>query len=332
MTLTISVALCTHNGAEFIEEQLRSILDQSVPPTQIVVSDDASSDDTLAVVHRVLDAAEVAEAGIAVTVIANAENVGVTPNFERALLACSGDLIALSDQDDIWHRDRLDLARRRFEDSPELLLLHSDARLVDRDGVPLGHSLFDALELTDGERAAIIDGRGFEALLRRNLVTGATTMIRSELVGRATPFPPPWVHDEWLGIVAAATGRIDLLSEQIIDYRQHGNNEIGVRRLRLRGKIGRIFEPRGDRNRYLAFRAEVMAGRLSLLGDLVPQQIQGLAEGKLRHLRVRAGLADGRLGRVAPVLREVRTGRYGLFSRGRGDILRDLLQPAGDTE
>ncbi|MBC7590380.1 MAG: glycosyltransferase family 2 protein [Salinibacterium sp.] len=331
MTTTISVALCTHNGAKYIEAQLRSILAQSVLPIQIVVSDDASQDGTLSVVHGVLGTAQAEAVGITVTVLNHVKNVGVTSNFERALLACTGDLVALCDQDDIWHLDRLESARRRFEDSPELLLLHSDARLVDRDGEALGYSLFDALDLTDEERAAITGGRGFEALLKRNLITGATTMIRRTLVDRATPFPKPWVHDEWLGIVAAATGRIDLLPEQLIDYRQHGTNQIGVRRLGIRGKIGRIFEPRGGRNLYLASRAAVMASRLALLGDLVPERITELADGKLRHLKVRAELPDGRLGRLAPVLREIRTGRYSRFSRGRGDILRDLLQPAGST-
>ena len=331
MTTTISVALCTHNGAEFIEAQLRSILAQSVLPIQIVISDDASQDETLSVVHGVFGTDEVEALGITVTVLNHVKNVGVTSNFERALLACTGDLVALCDQDDIWHPDRLESAQRRFEDASELLLLHSDARLVDRNGAPLGYSLFDALDLTDEERAAITGGRGLEALLKRNLITGATTMIRRTLVDRATPFPKPWVHDEWLGIVAAATGRIDLLPEQLIDYRQHGANQIGVRRLGIRGKIGRIFEPRGGRNLYLASRAAVMASRLALLGDLVPERIMELADGKLHHLKVRAELPDRRLGRLAPVLREIRTGRYSRFSRGRGDILRDLLQPAGST-
>lgn len=331
MTTTISVALCTHNGAEFIEAQLRSILAQSVLPIQIVISDDASQDETLSVVHGVFGTDDVEALGITVTVMNHVKNVGVTSNFERALLACTGDLVALCDQDDIWHPDRLESAQRRFEDASELLLLHSDARLVDRNGAPLGYSLFDALDLTDEERAAITGGRGLEALLKRNLITGATTMIRRTLVDRATPFPKPWVHDEWLGIVAAATGRIDLLPEQLIDYRQHGANQIGVRRLGIRGKIGRIFEPRGGRNLYLASRAAVMASRLALLGDLVPERIMELADGKLHHLKVRAELPDRRLGRLAPVLREIRTGRYSRFSRGRGDILRDLLQPAGST-
>lgn len=331
MTTTISVALCTHNGAEFIEAQLRSILAQSVLPIQIVISDDASQDETLSVVHGVFGTDDVEALGITVTVLNHVKNVGVTSNFERALLACTGDLVALCDQDDIWHPDRLESAQRRFEDASELLLLHSDARLVDRNGAPLGYSLFDALDLTDEERAAITGGRGLEALLKRNLITGATTMIRRTLVDRATPFPKPWVHDEWLGIVAAATGRIDLLPEQLIDYRQHGANQIGVRRLGIRGKIGRIFEPRGGRNLYLASRAAVMASRLALLGDLVPERIMELADGKLHHLKVRAELPDRRLGRLAPVLREIRTGRYSRFSRGRGDILRDLLQPAGST-
>jgi len=326
MSLTVSVALCTHNGAEFVAEQVLSIVRQSDPPAELVVSDDASSDGTVEIIRRIFVENHVTKTRL--VVMENSEPLGVASNFEQAIVACSGDLIALSDQDDVWQPDRLRIAVSRFEASADLLLLNSDARLVDESGEPLGRTLFEALELTCGELSALTSARGFEALLRRNLITGATTMIHRNLVMRAAPFPIPWLHDEWMAIIASATGMTDLVVRELIDYRQHGRNQIGVQKLTPVQKLRRLVEPRGDRPEYLEERAYVLAERLRLLDELVPTSRLRQADEKLAHHRVRAGLPKARWLRVAPVLRELATGRYKLYARGFADALRDVLQPA----
>jgi glycosyltransferase involved in cell wall biosynthesis len=324
---TISVALCTHNGERFIERQLASILRQDRLPDEIVVSDDASTDATLHIVRGMAE--QCAAAGTTLVVLENQRALGVTANFEQAMRACGGDLVVLCDQDDEWRRDRLSVAVAAFAARPGLLLLHSDARLVDAGGAPLGASLVEALGMTPWERDAIHGGRALDALLRRNLVTGATTVVRRELVELATPFPEPWVHDEWLAVLAAATGEIDLVEEPLIDYRQHGSNEIGVRRLGALGKVRRLLEPRDGRNDYLARRAHVLLARLEALGDAVRPDVLAKAAEKARHQDARAAIPRQRLRRILPVVAEARTGRYARFSRGNADILRDLLQAAG---
>jgi glycosyltransferase involved in cell wall biosynthesis len=329
MTLAVSVALCTRNGAAHIEEQLLSILGQDVVPDEIVVSDDASTDDTIAIVRAVFAMAGSGSGAPHCVLIENPGALGVTGNFEQALLACHGDLIALCDQDDVWHPDRLRIAIDRFENSAELQMLGSDARLIDDAGQPLEYSLFEALELDAGELNAVREGRGFEALLRRNLVTGATSMVRRRLVALAVPFPKPWVHDEWLAAIASAVGTLDLAPEKLIDYRQHSANQIGVRRLDLIGKFRQVIEPRDGRNRYLFERAQVLSVRLNELADAVPLAYRELARRKVEHERVRAALAVSRPKRWRTVLAEAATGHYSSFGRGAGDILRDLFQPAG---
>lgn len=326
MQPSLSVALASHNGAPFIEAQLRSIFAQSVRPVEIVMSDDASTDETVSVAEAVF--AENAHLGVRTTIIRNAEPLGVRENFEQAMRACSGDVISLCDQDDVWHPIRVERVTARFRGAPELLLLHSDARLVDADGEPLGHTLFEALGVRASDIEAIHGQRGFSALMRRNLVTGATVAFRRGLLARALPVPAPWMHDEWLAVIAAAVGRIDVIEVPLIDYRQHSGNEIGVRKLNLRGKIRRIVEPRGDRNAYLADRSRVLLARLNQLGEIVPDTVITAAEGKFLHLRARNALPESRTRRVAPVLKETLTGRYGDYSRGIGDVARDLAQPA----
>ncbi len=323
----ISVALCTHNGARFVEQQVASILAQSRLPDQLVVSDDASTDDTIAIVERL-----VAPSPVELVVLRNEVALGYVANFEQALRATDGELVALSDQDDSWHPNRIEAAAAFFEADPELLMVHSDARLVDERGASLGHTLFDALGVTAGERAEAASGDELAVLLRRNLVTGATAMFRRRAVDLAVPFPDHWVHDEWLAMIATSVGQGMLLDEPLVDYRQHGSNQIGVTRLGLRGKIGRILEPRSGRNVYLASRAAVLVDRLEALGAEVRPDALARAREKLAHLRVREAFSRHRIARLVPVLREAATGRYGRYSRGGGDILRDLLQPAGDED
>lgn len=320
-----SVALCTFDGARFVEEQVRSILTQDPPPQELVVSDDGSRDGTLDIVRRVAQESW----PTIVTVLEGDRPLGVTRNFQRAVSATDGDVVALSDQDDVWHPGRLATLGARFAAEPDLVLLHTDADLVDAEGAPLGRTLFESLEVSPQELEAERQGHAFDAFLRRNLVTGATVVFRRSLLDIALPFPEPWVHDEWLAAIAAATGRVDVETRPTIDYRQHGGNQIGVGAPTLRRKIGRVLEPRADRNQLLARRFAVLADRLATLGDLVRPGYLDAARAKAGFEATRAAMPDNRLARALPVLRLARTGQYQRYaSRGAADVLRDLVQPA----
>ena len=325
----VSVALCTYNGARFIEEQLKSILAQVVPIAEIVVSDDGSTDDTMQIVRKL--AAEVL-AGASTTDVRLLDSVGslgVTKNFERAIAACSGDIIALADQDDIWREDKLSIMLEQFDTRPNLLFLHSDARLVDGSGVPLGRNLLDALEVSPQDGAAVHSGQAFSVFLRRNLATGATSMIRRNLLKYAFPFPEDWVHDEWLAIVACAVAELDYVPQCLIDYRQHGQNQIGVQVPTLAIKVRRVLEPRGNRNVLLAMKFQTLLERLELLTTVVkiaPDRIASV-EKKAVFEGFRAELPSHRLRRILPVAREGRKGSYARYaSQGRMDMIRDVFQ------
>ncbi len=317
----VSVALATRDGARYLPEQLGSILAQTRPVDELVVSDDGSSDGTVALVERML-----AGADVDLVVRANPEPLGVVGNFESALRATTGDVILLSDQDDVWHPERVERSLAVLERDPRLLALHADARLVDADGEPLGARLLDSLEVDGGTRASIAAGDAFPAYLTRNLATGATMALRRELLELALPVPAGWIHDEWLAMVAAALGRLTLLDEPVLDYRQHGSNEIGVAEPTLRRKARRVLSPRGDRNRVLARRAASLVERLDGLD--VPDDVRAAAREKARFEAARAELPRSRWRRIPSVIRWASRGEYARFaSRGRADIVRDLLQP-----
>jgi glycosyltransferase involved in cell wall biosynthesis len=324
----VSVALCTCNGEAYLSEQVASILNQTVLPTQIVLSDDASHDRSIELFEHALEQAKVSRLDVSeidIVILRNRAALGVTGNFEQAISHCTGDLIALCDQDDLWVPHRLERMHEEFIQDPDLLLLFTDSRLVDATGLPLSHSTFQALRVSDHEKELVHSGRALDVFVRRNLVTGATTLFRRELFEKARPFPDSWVHDEWLGIVAAAAGRVDFLSEVLTDYRQHGSNEIGAQKTGWRHYVGRIVFSRTERNDRLFARAKNMADHPYF--QKANDATREVASEKLRHEVARQALPAPRIKRIGRVLAEVKTGRYRRFGLGVQDVVRDLLQP-----
>lgn len=316
------MALCTRNGARFLREQLDSMADQTLPVTEVVVGDDASTDATLDIV----DAWAAEHPSIRVTVLRNDPPLGVTGNFERTVLACSGSIIALSDQDDVWHPQKLQRLVAALDAHPGTLLAHSDARLVDADGEPIGMLMLDNLEATGPERAGLASADAFPVLNRRNLITGATVIFRSSLLEAAIPFAEHWVHDEWLAMIAACAGGVVLVDEPLVDYRQHGANAIGAVRPTLGHKLGQLRKPRTPRNALLLARTEELLARVDTWESPEPSMVAAL-RGRVAHERMRSGLRSARLTRVRPVLGAVRRGDYAVYGRGAMDVLRDLVQP-----
>lgn len=329
MPRTVSVALCTFNGARYIRRQLASVLAQTLPPTQLVVSDDGSTDATVAMLQEELRAHQAATGwSPEVVLLRNETPLGVTANFEQALRASTGELIALCDQDDEWEPRKLEKLVAMFDARPGLGFLHTDARLIDDDGDPVGGTVFGALEVSEADRAAVHSGRAFSVFVRRNIATGATAMVHRDLVAECVPFPSVWVHDEWLAIQAAARDRLDLSEEQLTRYRRHSANQIGAGDPTLGHKIRRVLGARGDRNRMLAERSRILADSLRDATG-VDSSKAALAEEKAAFESARAQLPANRLRRFVPVLRLAAAGGYPrLASQGWMDVVRDVFQPA----
>ncbi|KRF33697.1 glycosyltransferase family 2 protein [Yonghaparkia sp. Soil809] len=325
--LAVSVALCTHNGSAFVGEQIRSILSQVPAPAEIVVGDDASSDGTVAVVRSIVEQhrAEHPGSAIALRIIERDRPLGVTRNFEQTIAACRGDVVALSDQDDVWPAGRLARLLPVFDDAA-VLLVHTDARLVDAGGQDSGARLLSTLEASPRERELLEHGDALDVLIRRNLVTGATVLVRRALAERSMPFPASWVHDEWLAMMAAVEGGLRLVPEPWLDYRQHGANVIGASEVTWARRFERLREPRDERAPRLVARAAALVERL----EERPEQTDALrlARAKLAHERARAAMPGWQPLRLPAIIGAALAGRYSRYSRGAIDIARDLVQPA----
>ncbi|MEH6419476.1 glycosyltransferase family 2 protein [Pseudomonas sp. CGJS7] len=319
---SVSVVLCAYNGVRFLPEQLDSLLAQTRRPDRIVLADDASTDATWALLQAFAERA--GALGVQVETHRNPANLGYLRNFESALQRAGEGIVFLSDQDDVWHPDKIERFLEQFQRRPSLGLLHSDSRLVDADGADLGERMFGILGVSAGELEALHGGRGFEVLVRRNIVTGATMAVRQELLRHVFPIPANWVHDEWIALLASAIGEIDSLESPSIDYRQHGANQIGARRRTLAERLGGSRE-RLQQMQGLVGKFETLCAFIERHDPPIPADKRAVIVERLNHLRLRLAMPGNPLRRLPLVLEEWRHGRYRRFASGTRSLVCDVL-------
>ncbi|HAI94281.1 MAG TPA: glycosyltransferase family 2 protein [Xanthomonadaceae bacterium] len=320
--LTTSIALCTYNGERFLQAQLDSLLAQTRLPDQIVVFDDASQDGTWLILEAFAQQAR--QRGIEVLLRRQPVNVGYVRNFEAALAECSGEIVFLCDQDDVWHSDKIERMAQRFEAEPGLTMLHTDARLVDADGRDMHVSAFKAFEVSRAEIRAMHAGRAFDVLLNRSIATGATMAVRVHVVRDAPQAPAGWIHDEWLALVASLAGKADTLDCALIDYRQHGGNQIGAKARNWRERLGGGIS-RGVYMHRIVQRAQALLERTGEGSSFsMPGELRERVEQRLAHAAVRLHMPASLVDRLPLVTRETTSGRYWRYSSGWRSVISDL--------
>ena len=326
MKVTFSVALCTYNGVAYLPDQLASLAAQTRLPDELVVRDDASADDTPDVIR-----AFAARAPFPVRFERNADRLGSTRNFDGTIAACSGDLIALCDQDDVWRPDKLAALERRFQDSPGVGLVFSDADLVDEALRPIGARLWTRIGF-DSRRRRFWQARGaLTALVPGRIVTGATMAFRSAFRTLVLPTPEgiaPMIHDGWIALAIAAVAGVAFMEEPLIAYRQHGAQQVGAPEPSgARARLG-VMASAAHVNAYSmhigslgALQERLAAGRAGPEGVAAAGRIGTI----LRHFHTRANLPTRRLDRLPVVLRELASRRYHDYGNGVRSLIKDLV-------
>jgi hypothetical protein len=308
----LSVALCTYNGCRFLPAQLDSYLAQTTQPYEIVACDDDSDDDTVSLLE---DFAR--RAPFAVRVVRNDTRLGPTKNFEKAIGLCSGDVIATSDQDDIWLPDKLAVTLAALDRIPRCGLAFTDAEVVEEDLRPRGHSMWDAIQFRSPARRQVRQGRTFEVLLRQWVVTGATMMFRSELRPHVLPIPPQWTHDGWTALMISAMAPVAMVERPTVLYRQHAAQQIGGKRLTWRELYEKACTTGPDYFRLHYERFLQAQQRLwSLPPGLADPRLVALVDQKVDHQRRRLAIAEtsSRAKKVWWASRELFTGGYRRFA------------------
>ena len=208
MAVNISVCMAARNGANFIREQIASILPQLSDQDELVIVDDASQDDTTAIVESFRDPR--------IRMIHQESNLGVVRSFARALQESRGDIIFLSDHDDIWRPDKVQKFLQIFREHPEVTVAVSDLVIVDAVGNIVSEPRFRNESFHPGIVANLI----------RNRYQGSAMALRRSLLAYCLPFPAGIpIHDQWIGLVNQLVGHAKFIAEPLLLYRRHGAND-----------------------------------------------------------------------------------------------------------
>ena len=321
-SLRISIALCTFNGAAYLSNQLRSILDQTRKPDEVVIFDDNSTDDTVPIIRRFAVAA-----GLSVSVSMNPRTIGPAENFALAIAACSGDVIALCDQDDIWLPRKLELIEAEFVKNPNLGVVFTDAEICDENAEPLGYRLWKSIGLTPSYQTQLLRGKAFEVILRQNVVTGATMAFSSRFKSLLLPIGSGWMHDGWIALLVSAIAPVAIINKPLIQYRQHPQQSVGALRrtlyqqfLNARKMDRQVFQDHADMYQSAYDHLRALAGHIPLRPEVLP-----MLEEKIQHYRTRSAIRTRRTNRIVASIKELLTLRYQRYSMGWKSFAQDVF-------
>ena len=314
---SVSIAIATYNGAAHIRKQLNSFASQTRLPDEVVIFDDGSSDET---VSLVTDYAR--KVPFAVSVERNEVNLGYNRNFEKAISACSGDYIFISDQDDEWFPEKISLCLDSLISSGAHAVVN-DQLIVEGDGQETGVSVLGnvrKLGFTDWDFGP-----------------GCCTVVTRQILPVLLPFPKDVAYDFWINVLPAALDSRVVLDRPLQSYRRHGSNTTDA--VFARAKAGAVAQSldalRGDARS--AFKAKVASLDLALQRlEERSEQIASLgidrSKWKIDYLRRERSayasrlscLEKGRLRRVGPIATMLLDGTYGRF-RGIKTAIKDLV-------
>jgi glycosyltransferase involved in cell wall biosynthesis len=221
--MTTSVAICTYNGEKFIREQIDSILKQTKKIDEIIVCDDGSIDSTISILqdykHRYPEIFKV---------YSNEKNLKSVKNFEKAISLCNGDIIFLSDQDDIWNRDKVKTYCNYMENHPNISVLCSNGFIIDNNSRKIDkYTIWDIPKFFQERNETI---NYYEIIIFvSNIATGASMAIKKEFVENILPIPEVegFHHDEWIALIATQENKFAILDDKLFSYRFHENQQVG---------------------------------------------------------------------------------------------------------
>lgn len=203
--------MTTFNGMRFLAKQVESIQAQLGPDDELVVGDDQSTDNTVAYLRGLNDPR--------IKVHVNEQRLRHVRNFEACIAHATGELLVMSDQDDIWCPGKIDRTREIFETYPDVTLFHHALELVDVEDRPLGRRY-------ETKGVGLQNGSAF--LLRqfiRGEIFGSASALRASACRFLMPFPEAvYAHDHWFAIANAVCGKVYLSNEPLLLYRQHESN------------------------------------------------------------------------------------------------------------
>jgi len=311
--------MCTYNGEPYLREQLDSIARQTRLPDELLICDDNSADMTVQIID-----AFAAAVPFPVKLFKNHANIGSTKNFEQAIRLCEGNIIVLSDQDDVWHPDKLKLLEQVFLESEATGAVFSNANVVSASLVPKGYTLWDTCGFKSKQKNKFRTGNALEVLLKHNVVTGATLAFRSTLRDLIIPIPAEWVHDAWIAILISIYSKFDFIDKNLIDYRQHEDQQIGSSKKDFTGK--KELAKSIDNYHAQIYSHELLVEHIIHLKIICDDYVLSKIADKITHLKVRNSMYQSNITeKVFNATVELLKRRYHSYSNGYLSVCKDLF-------
>ncbi len=231
----IEVVMAVYNGSCYLEEQINSIYNQTLKPVRLIVRDDCSSDSSFDLLQELQT-----RYGKWLILLTSKKRLGCTENFSILLQTSQAPYVAIADQDDIWDPDKLEISYSACKNNEITfsvntpILIHSDLRLIDHNGFQFKNSFLNSEGLNPNKNS-------IDDLLLQNVITGCTIFVNRSLLNKALPIPTHnFMHDLWLGLVAARFGHIEFIPKSLISYRQHHANLLGAKGMGLSYGLSKI--------------------------------------------------------------------------------------------
>lgn len=265
----VEILMATFNGAQFLAQQIESILAQDYQQFRIVIRDDGSTDDSLGIIKTFIE-----QHPEKIALLNDVRgHLGASLGFMALLQNSNADYVMFADQDDVWLPEKISMSMAEMEQSEVTygknmpILIHSDLIVTDKALSVVSGSFWKYQGLSP-ECVSI------NRLLVQNVVTGCTAMMNRSLVNLVRPVDSGMIgHDWWLGLLASAFGKIIYLPQATMLYRQHGKNAVGAVKWNVSGMLGKFFDV--DTHRMLADRLrktrQQAAQFSSIYGDILPQ-------------------------------------------------------------
>ena len=318
----VSVAMSTHNAATYVSEQLESLVNQTRPPDELVISDDGSTDDTVDILQRFAT-----DSPFPVRIHVYETNVGFRANLSKAISLTTGDLIFPADHDDVWYKDKIVRSVEFFDESPRVGLVYCDADVVDTDLTPKGYRTWNRIGFTPAYQQRFAAGHGFDVLLRHNFIGGPTIAFRAKYKSLALPVPQGCFPDAWTGLVISAVSETRLIGEPMFQYRQSPKQMFGM------PKKSRLRKYREAKAKVDSRHFEKIVDQLRVLRDRLTEYDPSLSgsrsvtmiDSKISLCCARGRMRENLLLRYPLIARELVSGRYHRFGHGWRTAVLDLF-------
>lgn len=215
--MKISVCLCTYNASKYLTEQLESLKNQTVKADEIIVCEDGSTDNTIEILNKYKDI-------LNISLFINNLSLGVTKNFEKAVSLCSGDIIFLCDQDDIWENNKIEKMSSAFIDKNVGLVLCNGILIDEKNKQIKNYTLWNSFGIDKINK----ENFNFEILTNKLIFTGIAMAFRGDLKKYILPISANAFHDEWIGFICSYKSKVCFLKDKLVRYRIHKNQKVGI--------------------------------------------------------------------------------------------------------